>query len=316
MPSDARPISIERIVATLRTWAVRIVLELLAHFPFRIRRSLIGLFFRPLIRLLVGRPPDALVRACSKTLALSRKESRKFLYRSLLLDTLFQLEWLALGRRSKAGLIADARNLSASDPSKISWLAGQGGALIGTMHFGPYSLGLVWLIHTYLQGRDVLILKTPTNDPDEARAIARLRELGSSVEFLSPFNPEDAYVLVKRLRQGAVALVLVDLPPAYGRSDTMELLGHELDITTGGADLAALAGVPFMLFRVRTEIHRDLLEIGDIFHVARRDEQSRARAVRRVTRFIAASIREQPDHWHMWTRLHEYAPPVEQEKAA
>lgn len=295
-------------LARLRQHALHISLRRLAIHPFAVRRASLSLLFHTVGRHIVGRPDDRLVAACAQTLGLSSKDSCKFLYRSLLHDGLFQMEWLALGSRSKPGLLADARHIAVDDPDKLTWLAAQQGALIATMHFGPYSLALVWLLHRYFQGRQVLIVKSQTEDPDEARAIARLRELGAHVEFLSPDEPQAFHQMVKRLRQGALGIILIDLPPSYGRSDPVQLFGHQLHIATGGADLAALSGVPIMLFRVRARLTGDILETGDLFHVGRRDDASRTRAVARMTRFIAASVRDYPDHWHMWSRFGEYLP--------
>ncbi|MFN3388564.1 MAG: hypothetical protein ACK40O_06490 [Allosphingosinicella sp.] len=280
-------------------------LRCIAALPFPVRRRLLRLFFS-VAPLVVGRPHPALVDACARTLSLSRKESTRFLFRSLCHDVMFQMEWLALAYRSKAGLIRDTRYISLGQQAEIEWLVNQKGAVLATMHFGPYSLGLVWLFHRYFTGRTVVILKTRTDDVDERAAVARLSELGVDLRFVSPDSPDEFFEMVKLVRRGAFAIVMVDLPPSYGRSAPAEALGHTFQFTSGSIDLAALCAVPLVLFRVSSDILRDGIEFVDIFEVARGSERSAEEAQRRVNRFISRTISSRPDQWHMWPRFKEY----------
>ena len=293
-----------------RNRAAEAALRRLASLPFQLRRRGLRLFFDAMAAPLVGRPAPALVSACAATLAFTRRESERFLYRSLLYDALFQMEWLALAYRSKAGLVADARFIESDAHDELTWVAEQPGALIGTMHFGPYSLGLVWLLHRFFQGRRIVVVKSVTNDVEEQRAISRLNELGTEVEFIAPDRAQDFHQLVKKIRGGAVGIIMVDLPPAYGRSSSVELLGHRAGFATGVVDLAMLCGVPLMLFRVCSTITTDRVEVSDILDVAR-TAAARERAVDRIGRFIGSSLLDHPDHWHMWSRFGEYAVPLE-----
>jgi lauroyl/myristoyl acyltransferase len=283
----------------------------LARLPFQCRRRGLQLLFSTVARPLVGSPPRALVRRTARALGLSDRESERFLYRSLLHDALFHMEWLALAGRSKPGLIADSRHITSPSHDELAWLAAQPGALIGTMHFGPYSLGLVWLLHRYFEGRRIVVVKTQTDDPDEARAIARLGELGAQVEFVAPDRPEQFHLLVKRVREGAVGIIMVDLPPSYGRSTPFDLLGHQLSFASGVVDLAALCAAPLMLFRTCSDVTSDTLEVFDLFDVLR-DPDSRERAMGRIGHFVTNSLLEHPDHWHMWGRFEEYLAPLQE----
>jgi lauroyl/myristoyl acyltransferase len=284
-------------------------LRRLAILPFGTRRRILRLFFDAAAPLIVGRPHPALVTACARTLSLSRKESARFLYRSLLYDALFQMEWLALAYRSKAGLLRDTRYISLDQRLEVEWLAKQDGAVLATMHFGPYSMGLVWLFHHYFAGRTVVILKTRTDDADERAAVARLGELGVDLRFASPDAPDQFFEMVKLVRKGAFAIVMVDLPPDYGRSAPVEALGHTLHFTRGAIDLAAICGVPLVLFRATSDIVRDRIEVADIFEVTRNNERSHEDAQMRVNRFISGTISACPDQWHMWTRFQEFLLP-------
>lgn len=277
----------------------------LSTLPFVCRRRALKALFSPAARPLLGRPAPSLVETTASALSFSRADSERFLFRSLLHDALFQMEWLSLGRRSRSGLIRDTRHVDTDAHEDLMWLAAQPGALIGTMHFGPYSLGLVWLLHRYFQGRRVIVVKTDTDDDDERRAIARLGGLGASVEFVAPDRPEAFHQLVKAIRGGAVGIIMVDLPPRYGRSATLDVLGRRLAFASGTVDLAALCGAPLMLFRTRSHVTRDVIEVGDIFDVDRRPG-GRDLAMARVGRFISSALREHPDHWHMWGRFGEY----------
>lgn len=177
------------------------------------------------------------------------------------------------------------------------------------MHFGPYSLGLVWLFYRHFAGRTVIIAKTPTDDPDEQAAIARLAELGVDLRFVSPRSHQDFYDLAKLVRQGAFAILMVDLPPQYGRSSAANTLGHTLYFTDGAVDPAALCKVPLVLFRTRSEVTADVLEVADIFEVRRGDERAREEAIGRGHRFITRTIVSWPEQWHMWMRFKQYQSP-------
>ncbi len=288
--------------------APQAMLDRLSGLPYQMRRRTLRLAFAALGPLLVNRSDKAVLRVCSQALGLSLKEGRQFVVRKLFQDALFLMEWLALGRRSRAGLVADVRHVTSDAHDDLHWLAAQHGSIIATMHFGPYSLGLVWLLHTYYQGRKVIIIKSDTDDQDEQRAIRRLGELGSEVEFVAPTATGDLHRVAKAVRAGAIAIVLIDLPPSFGRSDRVELLGHQVSFASGAIDLAALCGVPLMLFRIRSLVTADRFELGDMFDVARTGAASRERAFRRVARFISETLRDHPEQWHMWERFGEYLP--------
>ena len=282
------------------------LLRSIARTPIACRRRILRDAFWMFGPVLLGAPPPGIVTACSRTLCLSRKDSVKFLRRSLMYDLLFQIEWLALAYRSKRGLLSDTRHLSVDRPAEWTWLTQQKGAILGTMHFGPYSLGLVWLFHHYFAGRTVVIMKTRTNDVHERAAISRLSELGVDLRFASPDSVEESFELVKLVRRGAFAIVMVDLPHGYGRSSVAGTLGHELCFADGAIDLAALCQVPLVLFTTRSDITADRIEVAEICEVRRNNEPSRERAVKKVHRFIADNLSAWPEQWHMWTRFNEY----------
>jgi len=288
--------------------AMSVALGGLSRMPYRTRRGGLRVLVAALKPLITGQDNDDVSRRLAKTLSLSARDGRRFVYRKLLHDMIFLTEWAALGRRSVAGLIADARHLSTDDGEDLRWLAEQRGAIIGTMHFGPYALAIVWLLHTYFQGRKVIIFKSDNDTAVEHQAVSRLADLGADVEFVAPEAIEDFHRLIKEVRRGAVVIIMVDLPPAFGRSDELDLLGHRISIASGAADLAALSQVPLMLLRARATPRGDRLEVGDVFDVARHDPASRERAVARIGRFVGDTLHHYPDQWHMWERFGEYLP--------
>ncbi len=277
-----------------------------AGLPYRVRRRGLKLFFTVLKPLGTGSTNTGGARIVSKVLALSARDARRFAAGKLFHEAIFFTEWAALGRRSVAGLIADSRHISTDGDEELRWLAAQRGAIIGTMHFGPYALGLVWLLHTYFQGRKVIIFKSDHDTDVEQRATARLAELGAQVEFVTPEAVGGFHQVIKAVRRGALVIIMIDLPPAFGRSDDIDLLGHRISLASGAVDLAALGQVPLMLLRVRSSSNGDLVEVGDMFDVARNDPASRARGVSRLGRFVGDTLHDHPDQWHMWNRFSEY----------
>ncbi|WP_313536355.1 hypothetical protein [Sphingomonas sp.] len=282
-------------------------LQALSYLPYRLRRRGLRSAFLCLAPVMAGLDLDSTSRAFATILASSKRQGRKFAGRKMYYDMVAMIEWLALGRRSIAGLASDIQNLSSDSNEDLEWLAAQRGAIIGTMHFGPYALGLVWLIHFHFQNRKVIIFKN-TNAEEEARAIERLGNLGANVEFVSPTALREFHRIIKEVREGAIVIIMVDLPPAASRSDGFDLLGRQVAVATGAVDLAALGRAPLMLLRVRADRRGDRIEIGDIFDVAHHDAGSRDRAVSRITRFVSETLQVYPEQWHMWSRFGEYLP--------
>lgn len=277
----------------------------LSYLPYRLRRSGLRLTFVCLRPILANYVTDRMVNIFAAILASSRRESRLFTYRKLRHDMVALSEWMALGRRSTGGLTRDISHLSTDFGDDLTWLASQRGAVIGTLHFGPYALGLAWLIRRYFNDHKIIIFKNE-DSRDESRAIARLKDIGADVEFVSPKALAELPRITREIRQGAVAIIMVDMPPQIGRTDAFDLLGRPVSIATGAVDLAALARAPLMLLRTREGVKGDRVEIGEIFDIGRQDDESRARAASRVTRFIADTIHHYPEQWHMWERFDEY----------
>jgi lauroyl/myristoyl acyltransferase len=282
-------------------------LHALSFLPYRTRRRGLRTAFTCLGAILGGLDLDSSSQAFATILALSKRDGRKFTGRKLYYDMVAMVEWLALGRRTVRGLAKDIRHLSSEGCEDLQWLAAQRGAVIGTMHFGPYALGLVWLIHSYFQNRKIFIFKN-SNATEEARAIARLGKLGAEVEFIAPSALVEFHRLIKEVRQGAIVIIMVDLPPAATRSDAFDLLGREVSVATGAVDLAALGRAPLMLLRVRAGKGGDQVEIGDVFEVAHHDAGSRSRAASRIAQFVTDTLHCYPEQWHMWSRFGEYLP--------
>ncbi len=284
---------------------VNLALRGFSYLPYRLRRSSLRMTFVCLKPVMARFVSDRMVDAFATILASSRRESRQFTYRKLRHDMAALIEWMALGRRSTRGLTRDIGHLSTESGDDLAWLAAQRGAVIGTLHFGPYALGLAWLIRRYFNGHKVIIFKNEDSQ-DESRAIARLKEIGADVEFVSPKALAELPRITREIRQGAVAIIMIDMPPQVGRTDTFDLLGRPVAVATGAVDLAALARVPLMLLRIRESGKGDRVEVGEIFDIARQDDGSRARAASRITRFIADTIHHHPEQWHMWERYGEY----------
>lgn len=280
-------------------------LHAFSYLPYRLRRQALRIAFLFLAPVMAGLDLDSTSRAFATILASSKRQGRKFAGRKMYYDMVAMIEWLALGRRSIAGLASDIQCLSSDAAEDLQWLAAQRGAIIGTMHFGPYALGLVWLIHSHFQNRKVIIFKN-ANAGEEARAIERLGNLGAEVEFVSPTALLDFHRIIKEVRNGAIVIIMVDLPPAASRSDDFDLLGRQVAVATGAVDLAAMGRAPLMLLRVRADRRGDRIEIGDIFDVAHHDAGSRNRAVSRITRFVSETLHVYPEQWHMWSRFGEY----------
>ena len=283
----------------------------LARLPIRTRRLFLRFLFEARMRLQRLRPCPHLLAAIRNVLQVTRGEAARIAREALYHDALFQMEWLALASRPIDGLLRDARFISSEQEEALAWLAEQKCAVLATLHMGPYSLALAWLLHRYFRGRKIIILRAKDDNADEARALERLCALGVEAEFMSPHAPADFHRLLKQVRAGAILFALVDLPEAYGKSSSSEaeFLWRTVRIANGVSDIAAICSAPMLLFRARACKDRDLIEVDSVFEVQRdADGASRQAAARRVGEFVSRSLLAAPAQWHMWPRFAEYLP--------
>ena len=281
----------------------------IARLPMRPRRLLLRGLFETRMRARRLQPCPRAVAVIRAVLRVTRHDAARIARQALYHDILFQMEWLALASRSLPGLLRDARHVTTAQEEALAWVAEQKCAIIATLHMGPYSLAFAWLLHRYLRGRKVIVVRSKFGDSDERRALDRLTALGVEVEFMSPHAPADFHRLLKEVRAGAVVIALVDLPESYGKSCEVEFLWRTVRIANGISDIAAICGAPILLFRTRTRGGRDHIEVDSVFEVQRdRDGAAREASARRVGEFVSRSLLDAPEQWHMWPRFAEYIP--------
>ena len=281
----------------------------LARLPMRPRRRMLRCLFEAHMWVQRLRPCPRLVAAIRTVLQVTRGEAARIAHDALYHDVLYQMEGVALASRPLAGLLRDGRHIASEQEEALAWVAEQKCAVIATLHMGPYSLAVAWLLHRFFRGRKVIILRAKYDNADTARSLERLCELGVEVEYMSPNAPADFHRLLKQVRAGAVCIALVDLPESYGKSSETEFLWRTVRIANGVSDIAAICGAPMLLFRTRACKGRDLIEVDSVFEVQRdSDGASRQAAARRVGEFVSRSLRAAPEQWHMWPRFGEYLP--------
>jgi phosphatidylinositol dimannoside acyltransferase len=280
-------------------------IRLLARLPMPVRRKLLRSSFHLWRGLGLLRPCGRSAWMMAKALQLPRADAWRLAGENAYHDLLFQMEWLALADRSLPGLLADAANVRTEDDETLRWISRQRGAVLATLHMGPYSLSLAWLLHRYFRDREVVIVKSRTSDRDENRAMARLEQLGVRVALMAPTESAEFHALLKRVRAGAILIALVDLPESYGRSVDTDLLWTPARIAAGAADIAALCRVPLLLFRTEAQGVRDRVTVANLLEVPSMQAQ-RDRAIGKVAAFITESVRGCPEQWHMWPRFDEF----------
>jgi lauroyl/myristoyl acyltransferase len=281
----------------------------LARLPMRPRRWMLRFLFEARMRVQRLRPCPYLVAAIRGVLQVTRREATQIARKALYHDALYQMEGVALASRPLDGLLRDGRHIASEQEEAFAWLAEQKCAVIATLHMGPYSLAVAWLLHRFFRGRKVIILRAKYDNADTARALERLCALGVEVEYMSPNAPADFHRLLKQVRAGAVCIALVDLPESYGKSSEVEFLWRNVRIANGVSDIAAICGAPMLLFRTRACAGRDLIEVDSVFEVQRdQDGASREAAARRIGEFVSRSLLAAPEQWHMWPRFSEYLP--------
>lgn len=278
----------------------------LSALPIRTRRRTLQLAIAVLWVFTKRRADPRLAAILRRVLSLPRASSVPMAKRVIYHSVLYQLECLAVINRTAKDLLRDGRFISSSSDCELKWVAQQRGAVLATMHFGPYPLGLAWLLHHYFQGKQVVIVKSNDSSPDEQRALMRLAELGVDTHVMAPESPKEFHRILKFVRNGGVAIIMVDLPPSYGKSSRADILSMPVRLADGAVDLAAICHVPMTLFRVRNVGLRDVVEVEAVIDVDRDDSASLLKAKSRVNRMITETVRDYPEQWHMWPLFDQY----------
>ncbi len=244
-----------------------------------------------------------------KTLRLGNRESRRLDREIAFHDTLTELEWLSLLVRSTDELIADARHVSTEGEATLARAAASGAPVIlAPLHMGNYVFGLAATMRTYFPGRRMLILRARDDHEADTRVMERIREIGTEMRFLQVSDKASYAEAVRFVRQGAVVIYFIDLPPSYGGPVDVNLLGQPMQLALGIDSLARVANATVVPLSVTSSLIGDTVHVGRAFEVVDVGRAERMRIAGLVSRHVEGAILRAPGQWHLWPRLDEFVP--------
>ncbi|KQP52656.1 hypothetical protein ASG40_07410 [Methylobacterium sp. Leaf399] len=243
------------------------------------------------------------------TLRLGTRDAKRLDREIAFHDTLTELEWLALLVRSTDQLIADSRRVVTEGAGILTRTAASGNPVIlAPLHMGNYVFGLAATMRTFFPGRRMLILRAREDHEADTRVMERIREIGIEMRFLQVSDKASYAEAVRFVRQGAVVIYFVDLPPSYGGPIDVELLGRPMRLALGIDSLARVANATVVPLAVTSSLSGDTVHVGRAFEVVDVGRAERLRIAGLVSRHVETAILRAPGQWHFWPRLSEFAP--------
>ncbi|MFO0571056.1 MAG: lysophospholipid acyltransferase family protein [Polyangiaceae bacterium] len=176
-------------------------------------------------------------------------------------------------------------------------LAGQGGLIVATAHFGAWDAAAPLLARDF--ARPVIVAMEAEADRGARALHDGVRERAGVRVVHVGSHPLDALPLLHHLKDGGVVAVQLDRPSAGGRSVTVPFLDSKLEMPVGPFLLAALARVPLVpLFVRRVGFFDYELSAGPPLRVPPRptDELLLARAAE-AAQEIERAVRACPTQW-------------------
>ena len=282
-------------------------IRFLAGLPLPTRRRALREFWR--LRSLARPAGLGLGPALRDTLRVGEREASRLDQDIAFQDTLTRLEWAALLVRSTRQLIADSRHVEIVDHGALAQIAASGKpVLLAPVHMGNYVFGLAVAMKLFFPGRPMLILRARDDDEADTRVIERIREIGTDMRFLKVSDKADYVDAVRFVRQGAVVIYFVDLPPSYGGPVDVTLFGRPMQLALGLDSLARTAGATVVPLSVVSSLRGDRVSVGRPFEVVDAGRSERARVAGLIARHVESAILCDPGQWHFWPRLSEFAP--------
>jgi len=152
--------------------------------------------------------------------------------------------------------------------------------------------------------RRVVILRRKSWSREEEEAFRKLALLGHDVETIR-HGPRASRSITNALRDGAIAILLYDLPYRWGKTSEVKIFNHTCHWVIGPLQLAMLGRatvVPFYTYSVDQHCYCDLSEIRDYRSIG----GNRISLLHKETQ-IMATIAEryirnhviQWDHWNL-----------------
>jgi Bacterial lipid A biosynthesis acyltransferase len=205
------------------------------------------------------------------------------------------------------------------------------GVVVATIHMGNYLDGLRQLRLAMHTQRPILVMRRKTWSDAEQRAFERIVGDAAALTVLRRGNRSVA-TAIRQLRDGAIVVVLFDLPARYGRTVGVDWFGRAARVVRGPAELAVIGAADVLpLFchydpggasiaqvlpiiasltaevptTLTAEVPRTLpVAVPRTLPVAQRDARVAA-ITQRLCTLAEQQIRRHPGQWAHWSLIDE-----------
>jgi len=287
-----------------------------AQLPGKARRRTLRLFWK-VLRLTGNLPDIGVTENLKYMLHLSNAEAQRVEEEIVFQDLIVGAEWLATLRRNHEELWQDSALISIPGREVLDDVGRSGKPLIfAPIHMGCFAMPFAKIMFDHFRSRRMLILRAREDRPEETLAMRRVSEMGVDMRFLNIHHKQSYFDAVQFAKDGAIIVMFVDLPASYGGAVRVNFFGKPIRLAMGIGSLARLTGATVIPLSVHSTVQGDVVNVGRAFETYEKGPEEKERVATIVRRHIEDSVRDSPEQWHMWSRLHEFLEPGPEEEAA
>lgn len=186
-------------------------------------------------------------------------------------------------------------------------LSHQQGLVLLTIHMGDYLHACLKILRL-CSGRKVLILRKKSWSKAEQASFGKLDRIGH--EMVTVRNGTGAgKSIIAALRQGAIVVMLYDLPPRWGETLPVNMFNRQLNWVMGPLQLSMLGKscvLPFFTFETDAGWQCDLNPIRDYRHINQDRSlylRSEMQALANIAERYIKRYATQWNHWHLMPEM-------------
>lgn len=182
------------------------------------------------------------------------------------------------------------------------------GIVLLTIHMGDY-LHSILKILKLAKRRQVVILRRKSWSEEEQTAFGKIGLVGHNVKTVR-HGPGASRTITKALRNGAIAVLLYDLPHQWGETKPVKLFNFQLHWVVGPLQLAMLgkaAVIPFYTYKSTAGWCCDLKPVRDYQKLNCDRKTFLVDELQAVTTMAEFYIRNNVHQWDHWNLLHDMA---------
>ena len=272
---------------------------------FQVSNSITTIFRQPLHQRYVNHVSPLIEIFLGESGPQARKIARRA-YKETLASTQI---WEAMAQETLEQAISKSNQIAARDCQCISsfFAHRKGGVLLTTIHMGDFLHAILQLAE--IMGRDeIFIVRQKKPDDVEARVFAKLDGIGVRAKAIRSYETSAAIKVMRALTEGAIVVILFDLPESYGAGTSVRFFAHELSWVSAPSLLAKRTRsilVPFVSYRTPSGFFQcDVLEVHD-FSVESAANCDTNGLAQKLANIAEQYVQRFPEQWLQWPLIPE-----------